>query len=645
MVVNQSQRPRFYENQYLGAEDLTAVVEYERIQHARHALGAHTWGIAIGLQLKEKTSTAGGGQVDMYITPGYAWDGFGRPIVVLAPYKIPAELFKSIPYNAAIDGTTTPGHLVQVWLRYTETEMQGPRPGFGVCDPADQFARVQESFQIEVGDRLNPSDQRDPIVIAGRTVDAAGALQTFDPSDPSIDDASIPYQTFPEDDPNALWLIPLGFVRWKPNPNPGQPGNFVQRTPDDMKQSRGVRQYIGVVAEGIQAADGLIHMRYRTKADPMTPRPDQLAWPDELVRVEGKLRIDDDARLFGGKLDFRDDQGQNSDIPLEIKRNSFTGPSQPGGGAPPTVTELQISIGQNQDGNNRFAVGPIKKSTSPTQDVLQEKFTVRADGLVGIGTTIPRNPLGIRGTGSAQDLISFEDPSGTTKWHINQNPTKGNSGLNFAETNVADSRLFIQAGGNVGIGTTAPSSTLHIDVPFSPTPISALSVDVESFVNIANAQASHFFRVRDIGAGSTPFYIRGDGHVGIGTTEPKEALDVRGNIKLNSDGTLYAPGGKENLRIIRGRVKGIDGSIIVGQGFTPLRLLPGTYIITFVPEFPSEPSGSVTLSIPNPTGGNVDLREYVAFAEIDNKKAIVFTGGSDGTVADRDFSFVIMGPR
>lgn len=73
-------------------------------------------------------------------------------------------------------------------------------------------------------------------------------------------------------------------------------------------------------------------------------------------------------------------------------------------------------------------------------------------GKVGIGATNPRNPLAIRGTGLYQDLISFEDPFGITKFHLTLNVGGNNPGLNFAETNVADARLFIRAGGNIGIG-------------------------------------------------------------------------------------------------------------------------------------------------------------------------------------------------
>lgn len=86
----------------------------------------------------------------------------------------------------------------------------------------------------------------------------------------------------------------------------------------------------------------------------------------------------------------------------------------------------------------------------------------QGSGKVGIGTAEPRNPLAIRGRGSAEELISFEDPSGATKWHINQNLGGNPPGLNFVETLVADGRLFIQAGGNVGIGTTNPTYKLDV---------------------------------------------------------------------------------------------------------------------------------------------------------------------------------------
>jgi hypothetical protein len=84
-------------------------------------------------------------------------------------------------------------------------------------------------------------------------------------------------------------------------------------------------------------------------------------------------------------------------------------------------------------------------------------------GDAGVGTSTPRNRLGVRGRGTAEELLSFEDATGVTHWHINQNLGGTNRGLNFAETNVADGRLFLSDGGNVGVGTTDPQARLDVN--------------------------------------------------------------------------------------------------------------------------------------------------------------------------------------
>src|SRR5688572_21946839 len=101
MDTEQILRPRFYEQQYLGAADLAAAVDYGRLHDARHLLGGHTWGISIGLQLKERTVP--GGTLEVSVQPGFAWDGFGRPIVVVDPYRIPVERFASLLYDPVRD--------------------------------------------------------------------------------------------------------------------------------------------------------------------------------------------------------------------------------------------------------------------------------------------------------------------------------------------------------------------------------------------------------------------------------------------------------------------------------------------------------------------------------------------------------------
>ena len=77
-MAGQDQRPRFYESQYLGADDMNAVVEYGHVQIARHELGPHRRGIAVGLDLIESPTPGAPERRNVTLAPGWPIDGFGR---------------------------------------------------------------------------------------------------------------------------------------------------------------------------------------------------------------------------------------------------------------------------------------------------------------------------------------------------------------------------------------------------------------------------------------------------------------------------------------------------------------------------------------------------------------------------------------
>ena len=104
--------------------------------------------------------------------------------------------------------------------------------------------------------------------------------------------------------------------------------------------------------------------------------------------------------------------------------------------------------------------GAVSVSTGSTGALALSAAAGQAQ--LGVGTAAPRNAVGVRGLGSSQELLSFEDGAGTTRWHLNQN-LAGRPGLNFAETAVADARLYLQAGGHVGIGTATPAFDLDVN--------------------------------------------------------------------------------------------------------------------------------------------------------------------------------------
>ena len=145
----------------------------------------------------------------------------------------------------------------------------------------------------------------------------------------------------------------------------------------------------------------------------------------------------------------------------------------------------------------------------------------------------------------------------------------------FARVSQSNS-LVLGNGANVGIGTTAPSSLLHLNGPSSPNPISAMTIDVQSFQTFGNAEASHFFRVRDIGAGgASAFLIRGDGKVGIGTDTPAATLEVNGYTKLGSDAPSI------RVKKLTGTTAATEGGILsIETGLDQSKILSITVMVS-----------------------------------------------------------------
>lgn len=78
---------------------------------------------------------------------------------------------------------------------------------------------------------------------------------------------------------------------------------------------------------------------------------------------------------------------------------------------------------------------------------------------------------------------------------------------------------------------TLNSAKININVPGSADLINALTIDVTSFATSENAARSSFLRVRDLGAANQElFTIKGNGNVGIGTSNATSKLTVAGNI-------------------------------------------------------------------------------------------------------------------
>ena len=268
----------------------------------------------------------------------------------------------------------------------------------------------------------------------------------------------------------------------------------------------------------------------------------------------------------GGNVGIGTLPGNNNTLDISGKRIKL-GLEADGGG--------QLILAHGNNDNKVFVEAFSADGTDHADELLLTgrfagrvpQLTLRADtttltGKVGIGTRTPRYPLTVRAQETQEALISFENPAGETTWHLEQNFGGDRPGLNFVETGVADGRLFIGEGGNVGIGTTQPETALHIHGASNPT----LKIEADS----TNALASTVSLRQSDDTGIDISYDGRDGHeglrfdvfpsgltlipilqetvepstlfisnqtaslgnIGIRTTNPKAPLDVYGDINI-----------------------------------------------------------------------------------------------------------------
>jgi len=215
--------------------------------------------------------------------------------------------------------------------------------------------------------------------------------------------------------------------------------------------------------------------------------------------------------------------------------------------------------------------------------------------------------------------------------------------------------VFVDNAGKVGVGTTTPG----VAAPGVKFDVVGGAMRVENMGDQADllwlaSERSWVFRQEGTGAGTAlklqniggggnkNFILDTTGSIGIGTTSPAAKLDVRGDVKLGSSGQLFAPGGEENLRVIRGRV-GKTGGILLGTGFTVTHPSLGHYIVTFNSPFNGTPVvTAMTLFVPGDTNVDFVVNEDSSSTHVSLRAGAIHLSGS---IDDVNFDFIAVGPR
>ncbi|MEM7371997.1 MAG: SBBP repeat-containing protein [Bacteroidota bacterium] len=233
-------------------------------------------------------------------------------------------------------------------------------------------------------------------------------------------------------------------------------------------------------------------------------------------------------------------------------------------------TQLTISGGNTQDlaslkdnlGNHTATQSFALSGHWLSRDGTNTGLYIDASNQIGIGTSTPSRPLTIRGVNPISEIMALEDHTGTAKWHINFK----DGGLNVAETLVADARLYLKEGGNVGIGTSTPKSDLDVQNesaeirltdprsgsasfwnggellgrlgfysldPGPSNPSMVGSIDVVHDNGTTHPDGRMEFRTGTNGTAPVQMVLNSAGRVGIGTTTPQTLLDVEGTVSVS----------------------------------------------------------------------------------------------------------------
>lgn len=177
----------------------------------------------------------------------------------------------------------------------------------------------------------------------------------------------------------------------------------------------------------------------------------------------------------------------------------------------------------SQGNSSFFAVRGVNGSTPI------EYMRINSSGNVGIGTTNPGAKLEVVNSSTPFIRARFNSTF-YTDFDTNGIDFRG-SGQTFDFKDNGNIVIRVASGGNVGIGTTSPSTLLDIN---SSTTNDRLALSYGgSTKSIFGVTTGGDFYIYNNASVTFPLWVNNVGNVGIGTATPSYKLDVSGSIRSN----------------------------------------------------------------------------------------------------------------
>ena len=305
--------------------------------------------------------------------------------------------------------------------------------------------------------------------------------------------------------------------------------------------------------------------------------------PQELLDVNTNptgLNVDNTAAIFGNDIGTT----QSRDTWIKLRASSQT-------------TDKSWAFGTQQDGDFRFNyLGD--RTITPTNASASTLLTIKNTGNVGIGTTNPLRKLDLIADLSTDAVrIKNTNSNGGGLSVFAANSGGGSNRILTLGDSSENIKVSVIENGNVGIGTTLPTSKLHSVVTTAGDSALKLQDDTGSVFDfqcgIAGVTGDALV-IKDTSLSYDYLTLR-SGNVGIGVTSPSAKLHVHAT---SGDGKLRVSG--DNIENSGGELKGFNN----GFAFNVAPSGGGTY----VERMRINGSGNVGIGVANPETSRLLVR-------------------------------------